>query len=401
MTMRQRSLSLMFLLLCFGALQSEAQTIQEVTPENLVSSAQEIKELYNTAIGVSASEIKDFYLQHWNNAQPYSSSCTSPSAVVTDANNEDVSFEWPGSPSGGAQYRVRYLRLSDGQKNTFSTEDDNITLELPNDLYLFTFQKGCGGFGSSLNIIIIEKPIMMGALTNCNCPSYHLIWNAVFDSDTPASYAWNLYNTSQRFFVKIDYLNAPDVSFVAQIQFGSEGPEIVSLNPVCMTNVALNPDDSQLFAYDNETTQGVFGFFHNINPEEGEENPPELSFSVSDGAVSEIGKIYLNICRGSKPRASTANESDHKSLDALSSIHVLKNPTQDFSTIEMELSETSEVDIILANALGQSIRTTKQSEILEKGIHRIAIDLRSLESGIYYCIVKSNATTHTIRLSKF
>jgi ligand-binding sensor domain-containing protein len=81
------------------------------------------------------------------------------------------------------------------------------------------------------------------------------------------------------------------------------------------------------------------------------------------------------------------------------SITVFPNPFTNTTTIEFNLSETKNVSISIYDMIGKEVKhiTTKN---LQLGNNKIISDLSTLDSGIYFCKIKSNESFQTVKLIK-
>jgi len=383
----------------FIGLNSNAQNIQVITPENAASSAQEIKSLFGEKIRVSDQDISNFYLQHWSENMPFNAEYSQPKAAVNDINNDFVAFEWDHIPSSNVRYVVNYLRLSNNSSATFSTESNYIKIMAPNDLYLVTFQAWFPGGKGPLGIIIIEKPLEFQE-KNCDCPSYYPIWTDNFSDVNPLVYEnWNTFNTYQKYFVEVDFHDGPYASFVANITFGPGGPEIVSINPTCMTNVAYNYSGTYLYMHEpgnTSATLGVFGFFTNATSIFG---PPQFSFNMDTYAMAfyDKGKVYVHKCKKIRPREEALN---NPIIEQKNYLKTLNNPFQSQTKIEYSLQEQDQVSITLFDANGKQVKVLKNQVLTDAGIHQLNIDGANLSNGVYFCILKTSKETHSLKLLK-
>ncbi|NVO03474.1 MAG: S8 family serine peptidase [Bacteroidetes bacterium] len=73
------------------------------------------------------------------------------------------------------------------------------------------------------------------------------------------------------------------------------------------------------------------------------------------------------------------------------------NPSSNFTTLQLNLSENRNIDLNIFNSLGQIVMKVCQ-EKLNSGIHDFKIDLQKLPEGIYFCNLKSSEINKTLKL---
>lgn len=395
--------SILILFLIFFNTSLIAQNIQQVTPSTATRSAEEIKSLFGDKIRVSESEILEFYLNHWTLEQAYSENCRTPKTKMTSISDDKVGFDWDDALlAGEGQYIVSYIRLSTGAIDRVVTQESNVDLEIPNDLYLFAFQSQCSGNRSALDIIIIEKPLDF-VNKNCDCPRYSLVWTALFTDAFPlVAVDWNTTNTSESYFVEVDIDDGPYASFRANILFGPIGPQIVGLSPECMKNVKLNADGSFLYMHepdDDLIDLGVFGFFHNSSFLGGN---PQFSFNFSGTAAAtyDSGQIYLHKCdRLKRSENGLSDNFTSGSIEAIG-LRSLINPFQNQTSIEYALPVAERVNMVLLDAFGRQVQVLKANAWTDAGTHQLAIDLTNQANGMYLCVLQTETETLSLKLLK-
>ncbi len=76
---------------------------------------------------------------------------------------------------------------------------------------------------------------------------------------------------------------------------------------------------------------------------------------------------------------------------------VLPNPTTGLATIEFELKNASDVEIVLYNISGRKIQTVLNNNLSE-GIHKIELNLTKRSSGMYFCTLKTGSVLETQKI---
>lgn len=94
------------------------------------------------------------------------------------------------------------------------------------------------------------------------------------------------------------------------------------------------------------------------------------------------------------PKASTIGISENSSLLGMSTIY--PNPAQTSATVKVVLVESASLDVVVMNAVGQTVRTVKTSGAV--GENMVRVDLSGLASGIYMVNIKADGATTTKKL---
>ncbi len=77
-------------------------------------------------------------------------------------------------------------------------------------------------------------------------------------------------------------------------------------------------------------------------------------------------------------------------VEGLTNINLYPNPMNNFSTVSLNLSKESEVNVTLLNALGQTVQTIAGDANLSQGEHNLTIEKGNLVPGIYFLSVNLN-----------
>ena len=78
-------------------------------------------------------------------------------------------------------------------------------------------------------------------------------------------------------------------------------------------------------------------------------------------------------------------------------ISLYPNPANDVAGVELDLMQTSDVEIHVVNSLGQTVLT--QAQTLDAGVQQVALPTAALSSGLYFVNVSVNGASKTLRLN--
>jgi Secretion system C-terminal sorting domain/Two component regulator propeller len=81
------------------------------------------------------------------------------------------------------------------------------------------------------------------------------------------------------------------------------------------------------------------------------------------------------------------------------SLSAFPNPFSSTTTLEFNLTETKNVSVSIIDVVGRTVKNISSGNF-QSGKNKITIDLSELNSGIYFCKIKSNENLKTIKLSK-
>lgn len=88
-------------------------------------------------------------------------------------------------------------------------------------------------------------------------------------------------------------------------------------------------------------------------------------------------------------------------LDELNTVNnaiVYPNPLSDNATLAIELTEQTDLDVVIINANGQIMQQVAAGSF-EAGNHELQINASTFAPGIYYAVMRSNGATRTLKLS--
>lgn len=157
------------IVLLLHGLTLSAQPISEVNNTNLNQFLAEMQQYFGQIMNVSNSQL-GHYMQAFVSGGN-SGYCGAPSPAVISQSAHQITFRWHGTP--GDQYRIGYVNLLTGERETSIINSIQHTFEIPDGFYQFLFQRICNGKNSNAVIIILDKVV---ALTDapdleCDCVS--------------------------------------------------------------------------------------------------------------------------------------------------------------------------------------------------------------------------------------
>ena len=86
-----------------------------------------------------------------------------------------------------------------------------------------------------------------------------------------------------------------------------------------------------------------------------------------------------------------------KEIQLISDMRVFPNPTTAYANVEFEMLESSAVTLNVYSITGQII-SSADAGLLHTGRQSIRLDVSHLQTGVYFCTVKSNGFSRTIKL---
>lgn len=405
-------------LLCFIGLLSlysskvQAQNIPLVTPSNVTSVADQIEMYLGSRLNISTTKIVDFYLEHWEDAT-YSELQVPPEGSPVDSDNQSISFEWnPVSLSGSPTITlVGYLSLSDETSMLGeNTIQNDITLNIPNDLYLFTFQTTTSSNErSNLFSIIIEKPVLGVQDKDCNCKHHNLVWSSSIEEKkggnvTSDSYEWApLTDQEEYYYCVLDFDFFPDASFRSRIIFDGDTPSSIGINGSCMENIRLNDDGTLLEAFNEDIEEQVLGTIGFVVNNGTESQLPEFTYFASSffNPNMNTGTVNLYRCVGKKGESGKARAGIQNTGYAPASTLAIKELSHSFNAykqVQYSLAASEKISISLYDSFGRMIKQIKQNEYTDAGTHHINIDLAYEASGFYICVLKTETEMVNVKL---
>jgi len=85
-------------------------------------------------------------------------------------------------------------------------------------------------------------------------------------------------------------------------------------------------------------------------------------------------------------------------INAVSGLNIFPNPTSADATLEVELANAGEIEVIVMNANGQIMQTVA-TEYAEVGTHQFTLNTAEFAQGMYYAVVRTAGTSKTVKLS--
>ena len=169
-------------------------------------------------------------------------------------------------------------------------------------------------------------------------------------------------------------------------------------NPLSKSVSSMAQGDDLWFGYQND------GFARSNNNQwlhytkENSELPSNNILRIyvaEDGIVWIVMKSYLALLDGNAPPSSTFNQTA-KVENPEGSVHAFRvapNPVFERSSITLTLTERSEVDLRLVNAVGQEVAVIANKRC-ERGEHHFPLQTEHLVSGTYF--LKLTTGNHVI-----
>jgi Secretion system C-terminal sorting domain len=115
---------------------------------------------------------------------------------------------------------------------------------------------------------------------------------------------------------------------------------------------------------------------------------------ASDGSLYAIGSRNMYVFHYNNVPVAIDNN-----LQIENSVKIFPNPFSASTILEFNLSETKKVSIAIHDVVGREIKSIPFKN-LQQGKNKIKIDLSELNSGIYFCKIKSNENQQALKLIK-
>jgi hypothetical protein len=80
-------------------------------------------------------------------------------------------------------------------------------------------------------------------------------------------------------------------------------------------------------------------------------------------------------------------------------IKIYPNPVAEFTTLKLDINESKIIQITVFNVFREKVIDMPTKE-LQPGISKIELDLTGLNNGLYFCQIKSNENSQTVKLIK-
>ena len=357
------------LLLSIFAFATTAQVTPPVTPANASGIAQQISTLFGSNINVTTADISTFFNDQLVNLDQ---NCGWPDGQIGGYNNLTAQLSWPPVP-GALKYRVQYLNLLTGATGhqSFNPSGSNTYLlnNIPDGLYIFTFQAMCGlSTRGSLGIIIADKDIMITISPNydCNCRTVSNVGiSDGFQLPAPAQFLLVLDDTTNG--------NAED----AVMEFTTE---VVSTNLGNQVAAAIYPFcESGGMTEDNEVFYPEFDITGTMFIENG-----VLQMDLSPNIAT-----YIRECKDITPHNANIRANQFALTTANTEVAILPNPIIDYFSIQGTSSTTGWIRYSLFGIEGQLV-LSEEKQISSSDTWEIRASFPSDQApGMYLLMVEN------------
>lgn len=192
-----------------------------------------------------------------------------------------------------------------------------------------------------------------------------LLWHAIYDATT--------FNDEEPYYILAKTTGEVIVT-------GKGGPSPDPNNPsfIQMPIVEYNNSGTQIWL-DTPNIYGGWGLASMFASDAS-----LYAISSSDMTVYHYNSLSVDI-----------TDNVHK----LSSVKIYPNPVNSVSTLEFILKESKNIEISVINIFGKTVINIPMQE-LQSGIFKINLDLTELNKGLYFCQIKSNENSQSIKLIK-
>jgi hypothetical protein len=175
-----------------------------------------------------------------------------------------------------------------------------------------------------------------------------------------------------------------------------EGHPMMPGNPIPNANIYLLDENNILIAHTlSDSIDGSYSFTH-LEKQKYFIYADIINAQASIPMVEPTNTYQfftdVNIYLQNSPATALNDNSQSEELK------LFPNPGSDLVTLEFNLSESQMINIQVITPLGQIIRELETQGFV--GQNNTSIDIRNLESGIYFVLVKSNDQSKEIKLIK-
>lgn len=115
---------------------------------------------------------------------------------------------------------------------------------------------------------------------------------------------------------------------------------------------------------------------------------------ASDGSLYAISSSDMTVYHYNGIPLGLTNHSSH-----LDSVKVYPNPVTFSTTLEFNVKEANNIEITVRDILGKAVINIPEQEI-QPGLRKINLDFSALNSGLYFCQIRSDKNLHTVKLIK-
>jgi len=177
---------------------------------------------------------------------------------------------------------------------------------------------------------------------------------------------------------------------------GQSASVVVTVSPQPVAAVGMPNVNGNTVTFVNNSTNGTtyswdFGDFNSssaqnpvhVYPNSG---PYTVTLTVTNGNCSDDTTFVVNAVLGVEE------------LQSIAGMSIYPNPTSSNAVLAIELTNASEVEVVLLNANGQIVQSVA-NQYFEAGKQELTIDCTELSSGLYYAAVRNENGTQLMKLS--
>ena len=116
---------------------------------------------------------------------------------------------------------------------------------------------------------------------------------------------------------------------------------------------------------------------------------------ASDGSLYAISSSDMTVYHyNGIPLGLTNNLFD------LDSVKIYPNPVTTSTTLELNMKTSKNVEITVRDLLGKAVINIPEQDF-QPGLRKINLDFSGLNSGLYFCHIKSDENLQTVKLIKY
>lgn len=258
-----------------------------------------------------------------------------------------------------------------------------------------TDANGCQATSASISVDVSNAPVptvqVTGTLQLCEGEEVTLT------SSAADSYLWSNNATTQSITVSTAgtyYVTTTNADACDGV--GQSANQVVVVNTQPTAAIGTPSVNGTVVTFTNNSTDATtyswdFGDFTSSTAT----NPTHAY------AVSASYTVTLTATNGNCSDDTTFTIEITVGLDELTNIaglNLYPNPTSTNATLAVELTNASEVEVVLMNANGQIVQTVA-NRFFDAGTQELTIDCSELSNGFYYAVVRNDGGTKTLKLS--
>ncbi len=259
-----------------------------------------------------------------------------------------------------------------------------------------TDANGCEATSSPISVNVSNAPVPTvqanGSLQLCEGEEVTLT------ASTSDSYSWSpngettqsiTVSTAGTYFVTTTNANACD-------GVGQSGNSIVVVNTQPLAGVNAPSVNGTVVTFSNNSTDAT-----TYSWDFGDFTTSSATNPVHAYAVSASYTVTLTATNGNCSDDTTFVVAITVGLDeinAVSGLNIFPNPTSADATLEVELANAGEIEVIVMNASGQIMQTVA-TQFAEVGTHQFTLNTAEFAQGMYYAVVRTAGTSKTVKLS--